>query len=131
MVDGHVEIGDRLRLDALRGIDDEQGALAGGDASRNFIGEVHVARGVDKVQLVLLPAVVVDHLDRVALDRDALFLFQVHVVQDLVLHLARGKRPGQLQQAVRQGAFPMVDVRDDTEVPNVLHPSQKSLFTCS
>ena len=65
--------------------------------------------------------ILVDHLDGVALDRDALLLLQVHVVQDLVLHVARRERLGELQQAVRQGALPMVDVRDDTEVPNVLH----------
>ena len=80
-----------------------------------------MARGVDEVEPVRLALVLVHHLDRVALDRDALLLFQVHVVQDLVFHIARTERPGELQQAVRQGALPVVDVRDDAEVPNVAH----------
>ncbi len=41
---GEVDVGHRLRLDALRGIDDEQRAFARGQRARDFVGEVHVAR---------------------------------------------------------------------------------------
>ena len=51
-LDGRVGVGDRLRLDALGGVDDQQRALAGGQAARDLVGEVHVARGVDQVQVV-------------------------------------------------------------------------------
>ena len=44
VVDGQVGVGQRLRLDALRGVDDENGALARGEAARDFVGEVDVAR---------------------------------------------------------------------------------------
>ena len=33
-----------LRLDALRGIDDQQRAFAGRERARDFVGKIHVAR---------------------------------------------------------------------------------------
>ena len=48
-----VDVRQRLRLDALRGIDDEQRALARGERARDLVAEVHVAGRVDQVQLVL------------------------------------------------------------------------------
>ena len=39
-----VEVGERLRLDALRGVDDQDRALAGGQRARDLVGEVDVAR---------------------------------------------------------------------------------------
>src|SRR3712207_7051495 len=39
-----------LRLDALGGVDEEDGALAGGQRTGHLVGEVDVSRGVDHVQ---------------------------------------------------------------------------------
>ena len=39
-----IDIGEGLRLNALRGIDNEDGAFTGGEAARDFIGEVNMAR---------------------------------------------------------------------------------------
>ena len=50
-----VGVGERLRLDALRRVDDEDGALAGRERARDLVGEVDVARRVDQVQDVLVP----------------------------------------------------------------------------
>ena len=43
-VDREVGVGDRLGLDALRGVDDEQRALARGQRAADLVGEVDVAR---------------------------------------------------------------------------------------
>ena len=43
-VDGQVGVGQRLGLDALRGVDDEQRSLARRQAARDLVGEVDVAR---------------------------------------------------------------------------------------
>ena len=50
------------------------------------------------------------------LDGDAALALQVHGIEHLRLHLARGQRPGQLQQAVGQRGFAVVDVRDDGKI---------------
>ena len=51
-LDGRVGVGDRLRLDALGGVDDQQRPLAGGKAARDLVGEVDVSGRVDQVQVV-------------------------------------------------------------------------------
>jgi hypothetical protein len=117
VVQRQVGIGQRLRLDALGSVHHQQRALAGLQAARHLVGEIHVARGIDEVQLVenaIVGAVVQPH--GVGLDGDAPFALQVHGIQDLFHHLALGKRPGNLQQAVGQGGFAVIDVRNDGEI---------------
>ncbi len=52
-----VDVGERLRLDSLGRVDDEQRALARGERSRDLVGEVDVSGRVDEVQLVGDPVV--------------------------------------------------------------------------
>ena len=54
VLDREVGVGQRLRLDALRGVDQQQRAFAGGQRSRHLVREVDVARRVDQVEDVLL-----------------------------------------------------------------------------
>ena len=44
VLDREIGVGERLRLDALRGIDEQQRALAGGERPRHLVREVDVAR---------------------------------------------------------------------------------------
>ena len=119
-VDGEVGVRERLGLDALARVDDEQRALARGEAAAHLVGEVHVAGRVDEVQLVGLAVArrVVD-AHRLGLDRDAALALEVHRVEHLGAH-----RPGvdglrHLEDAVGQRRLPVVDVGDDREVADV------------
>ena len=53
VLEGQVDVGHRLRFDALGGVDDEERAFAGGEAAADLVGEVDVAGGVDQVELVV------------------------------------------------------------------------------
>ena len=76
--------------------------------------------GVDEVELVGVAVVrLVHHADGVCLDSDTTFALEVHGVEHLGLHLARGQRAGELEKAVGEGGLAMVDVRDDREVADV------------
>ena len=112
----HVQVGERLRLDALRGVHEEHGALAGGQASRYLVAEVDVAGGVDQVQDVVAVITPPGQPDGLALDRDAALTLDVHPVQVLGAHLAPFDDTGQLQHAVGQRGLAVIDVRDDAEV---------------
>ena len=80
-----------------------------------------MAGRVHQVQLVDLAVLrLVGQPDGLRLDGDAALALQVHVVEDLVGHLAVGERAGGLDQAVGQGGFPVVDMRDDREVADVV-----------
>ena len=117
VVHREVRVRQRLRLDALRGVDDQDGALAGGQRPRHLVREVHVARRVDQVQNVGVSVLGrVGQADRVRLDRDAPLLLEVHAVEQLGLHLPRLHGAGQLEEPVRERRLAMVDVRDHGEV---------------
>ena len=88
LLHGQIEIGHRLGFDSLSSVDDQQGSLAGTHASRDFIGKIHVARGINKVELVSLTILgLVIHGHRMGLDGDSTFLFQIHGIQQLRLHI--------------------------------------------
>ena len=120
-LDRLVDVGQRLRLDALGGIDHEKGPLAGGEASAHLIGEIHMAGRVHQVELIDLPVLrLVAEADGLRLDGDAPLALELHVVEDLVGHLAVGERAGGLDQPVGQGGFPVVDMGDDREVADMV-----------
>ena len=52
------------------------------------------------------------------LDGDTALALQIHVVQDLVLHLPVGQKAGFLDDAVRKGGLAVVNVGDDTKIAN-------------
>ena len=116
VLDGQVAVGERLGLDALRGIDDEDGPLARGQRAGDFVREVDVAGGVDQVEGVLAVA----ERDGAGLDGDAALALEVHVVEHLLVHLARLHRARDLQQTVGERRLAVIDVGDDGEVADEL-----------
>ena len=89
VVDSQISVGQGLRLHALAGVHHQQRALARGQRPRNLVAEVHVPRRVDQVQLVGVAVVrLVHHAHGVRLDGDAALPLQIHIVQNLCLHLA-------------------------------------------
>jgi hypothetical protein len=64
-------------------------------------------------------------LDGVALDGDSLFPFQVHIIQHLGLHISFGDRMCHFQKTIRQGAFAVVNMGDNTKIPYIFHSLQK------
>ncbi len=109
-----VDVGQGLGLDALRGVDDEDGALAGLQAAADLVGEVDVAGRVDEVEPVA-QAIARDVLQvhGAGLDGDALLALEVHAVEDLAHHLALVEGVGDLQETVGQRRLAVVDVGDD------------------
>ena len=79
--------------------------------------------GIYEVQAVFLPFILIVHLYGVALYGNTFLTLQVHIVQYLGLHIPVRYGFGVLQQAVGQGTFTMINMGDNTEVPNVLHIS--------
>ena len=126
---GRIEIGQGLGLHALGGVHQQQHPFAGGQGPGDLIGKIHVARGVDQVQLVFLPVLGgIGQGDGLALDGDAPLPFDVHGVEDLVAELAVLHHAGPLDQPVGQGRFAVVDMGDDAEVANVGHSNRKNRF---
>ena len=116
-VDREVRIGEGLSLDSLRSVDDENRSLTGGERTRDLVVEVDVAGSVDEVEEIVLAVVGgVDYADGARLDRDSALTLELHVVEELSLHVARGNGVGVLEYPVRERALAVVNVRDYTEI---------------
>ena len=120
-----VQVRQRLRLDALRGVDQQHGALTGLQCARHLVGEVDVARRVDHVQHVVRA---LDHPRKahvLRLDGDPALPLDVHPVEVLGPHRPRVDHAGELQHPIGQGGLAVVDVRDDAEVPDQLRRRER------
>ena len=115
VLEGEVAIGERLRLDALGRVDEQDDPLARREGPRHLVAEVHVAGRVDEVDDVV-PVVQPDALE---LDGDAALPLEVHRVEVLLAHLAGVDGAAQLEHPVGQGALAVVDVGDDRQVADV------------
>ena len=116
VLDRQVGVRERLRLDPLRGVHEEERALARLERARHLVGEVDVTGRVDQVQLVALPL----DADGLRLDRDAALALEIHRVEHLLAHLPLRERRGQLEDAVGERRLAVVDVRDDGEVADAI-----------
>ncbi len=112
-----VQVGQRLGLDALGRVDQQDRALAGGQRAGDLVGEVDVAGGIDQVEHVLAAVLAAPgQPDGLALDRDAALALDVHPVQVLRAHLAALDHAGELQHPVRERRLAVVDMGDDAEI---------------
>ena len=124
LLDRRVAVRDALGFDALGGIDNEERAVAGRQRARDFVGEVHVAGGVDHVQLVALSILgVVIESDARRLDGDSALTLERHGVEHLRLHLAVLQAAAELDEPVGQGGFTVIDVGNNREVTYEPHES--------
>jgi hypothetical protein len=85
---GQVKVGQGLGLYALAGIDQQQRPFARGQGPAHLVGEIHVARCVDKIQIVGLAIFgIIWQTHSLAFDGDAPLALDIHGVQDLVLEV--------------------------------------------
>ena len=119
---GQVKIGQGLGLDALGRVHEQQRPFAGGQGPGDLVAEIDVARGVDEVEDVVLAVLgPVRKADRLAFDGDAPLPLDIHAVQELVVELAVGNHAAELDKAVGQGGFSVINMGNDTEISNVFH----------
>ena len=126
VLQGQVGVGQGLGLDALGGVHHQHRPLAGGQGAGDLVVEVHMARGVNEVELIVLPVLgAVGQPDGPGLDGDAPLPLQVHVVQQLGLHVPRGYGVALLDEPVGQRGFAVVNVGDNGKIADfglVSHP---------
>ena len=118
---GLIDIGQSLRFHALAGIDHQKRAFASGQRAVYLIGKIHVARRVDKIELIGIAIggfIVEAH--GLGFNGDAALALDIHIVQNLVGHLARAQAARQLNEAVGQRRFAVVNMGNNREVTNVV-----------
>ena len=116
-----IDIGERLGLDALRGVHHQQRAFAGRERTRDLIGEVDVPGRVHQVEDIGLAVLgLVFEANGLRLDGDAALALDIHRIQHLLDHFALGHRAGLLDQPVCERGLAMVDMGDDGEIADIV-----------
>ena len=111
-----------LRFNALAGIDHQQGTLASGQRATHLVREVDMPGCVDQIQVVNLAVFgLVSQRSGLRLDGYPTLFFDVHRVQHLRFHLSVAQAAAALNDAVSQGGFAVVNVRDDRKISDVVH----------
>ena len=125
----HVHIAYGLTLDTLRSVNKKQRPLAGGYRPGNLIGKINVTRRIDKIQLIVVSiGRPVWNCNRLAFYCYSPLTFYVHIVKNLIHHLALINNLGLLNKPVGQSGLSVVDVRHNTEISLVLHVCHKSVL---
>ena len=106
-----------LRLNSLSCINNEKRTLAGVERTRHLVVEVNVSGGIYEVERIDLTVLcLVLNSDGSRLYRYSALTLEVHVVEQLLLHVAHGNRSRLLKQSIRERAFSMVDMSYNRKV---------------
>ncbi len=107
----------RLGLHALGRIHDQYRTLTGRQASRNFVGEIDVPRGIKKIQPVRMPILgQILHRHRVRLNGDSPLPLQIHGVQQLILLIAIFDGASHFEQSIGQRRLAVIDMRNNAKI---------------
>ncbi len=132
VLDREVGVRERLRLDALRRVHEQERALAGGQRTGHFVGEIDVTGRVDEIEDVVLAVSGRGYRRRTACDLMVMpaLALEVHGVEHLRVHLARLQRARQLEKAIGQRGFAVVDVRDDGKITDeaLIHARPRCVY---
>ena len=76
---------------------------------------------IDEIKHIVLTVERIVHLNRMGFDRDSTLTLQIHIIEKLILLFSFSNCTSCIEQTVSQGAFTMIDMGNDAEIPNVLH----------
>ena len=116
-----IGVGKRLRLNTLRSVHHQKRALARRQRAGHLVVKVHMPGGVDEIEFIVLAVVgMIGHGDGVRLDGDAALPFEIHAVEQLILHVPQSDRARFFEDAVGERGLAVVDMGDDAEISGVL-----------
>ena len=91
-IDGGVCVGNGLRLNALRSVNNQNRAFTRLHGALHFIVKVHMPWRIDEVQHEFFIFVFMKYRDCRRFDRNAAFAFEIHVIEHLIVELTFGNR---------------------------------------
>ena len=120
MIQCQIHVRQSLRLYTLRRVHHQDGAVTGSQAPGYLIIKIHMSWCIDQIENIFLSIFrLVDRPHSLCLDRNPTLPFQLHVVQNLGLHLTAGQKSGHFNNPVCQCGFSMVDMCNNTKIPNI------------
>ena len=117
MIQRQIYICQSLGLDSLGSIYYQHSTIAGCQASGYLIVKIHMSRCVDQVKNIFVSVFCfVYSTYSLGFNGNAALTFQVHIVENLFLHLTAGKKSGFFNDPVCQCGFTVVYMGNNTKI---------------
>ena len=101
MIQCQINVGKCLCLYALRRIHHKDRSVTGCKASGYLVVKIHMTRCIDQVEDIFLSVVrLIDDTDCLGFDGNATLPLQIHIVQNLCLHLTAGQGSGSFYDTI-------------------------------
>ena len=114
-------IANGLGFHPLCRVNEEQRTFARGETARDLIRKIDMSRRINEIEFVNLTIWRrVIHANGVRFDGNTPLALEVHAIEHLILHLKFAQRLRLLEQAVGQGRFSVVNMRDNGKISNIL-----------
>ena len=110
-----------MSLDTLSRIHNQKCPFTSRNRPRNLVRKIHVSRSINQVQDIFLTLVSIFHLNRVTLNRNPTFAFQVHIVQQLSLFFTSRNRLCRTKKPIGKRTFPVINMGNNAKISNFLH----------
>ena len=128
MLQCHINIGKSLCLNALCSIYYQNGSVAGCQTTGNFVVKVYMTWCIYKIKNIFFSVLgFIYDPDCLGLNSNTTLSLQIHIIQNLRLHLTLCKQTGLLYDSVRQCGFAMVYMSNDTKITDfalICHPKR-------
>ena len=103
MIQCQIDIGKCLGFHPLCGIHNQDGTITRCKTPGYFIIKIHVSRRINQVKNIFLSILcLINDAHCLGFDRDSPLTLQIHIIQDLCLHLTIGKQARHLNDTVCQ-----------------------------
>ena len=81
--------------------------------------KVDMPGSVNQIEFVFFSFMHDSHGDGAGFNRNTSLPLKLHIIENLLLHLAFLNCAGMLEHAISQGTLAMIDVRDNAKVSNI------------
>ena len=128
MVQGQINVRQRLCLNPLCGIDHQNCSLTGSKAPAHFIIKIHMSRCINQVENIFFSVLrLINNTYGLRLDGNSPFSFQVHIIKHLILHLPVGQQSGHFNNTVSQGRLSVINMSNNTKITDLtlIYSSQR------
>ena len=120
-------VGDRLRLNPLRSIDNKQSTLACRQRTRYLIVKINMTGSIDQVEHIIDALILIMHSNSRCLNGDPPLTLKLHAVKELFFGLTLSNRTGYLKHTVSKRTLAMINMRHNRKITNMSSTHQKYL----
>jgi len=119
MIQCQIDIGKCLGFHTLCGIHNQDGTITRCKTPGYFIIKIHVSRRINQVKNIFLSILcLINDAHCLGFDRDSPLTLQIHIIENLCLHLTAGQRSCFFYDSIRKCRLTVINMGNNTKITN-------------